>query len=104
MQENKLTFLVTFLVNVTHQKSGRQDQVRPRIGLVQAMDEADARRRIEPLAKGLGATFALEPIDLLERLEDIPQSVHRYCKKHGFDVILINERADGSSSSVPNCS
>lgn len=97
MQEKK-TYLVTFLVNVTDKKSGRPDQVRPRLALMQAMDEKEVRRRIEPLAKALGSTFVAEEIDLLDKLEEIPASVRRYCKRNGFDLLVVSDSSAEVSS------
>ena len=99
MQEKK-TYLVTFLVNVTDKKSGRPDQVRPRLTLtlMRAMDEKEVQRRIAPLAKAFGASCVVEEIDLLDKLEDIPASVRRYCKRNGFELLVVSDHPTEVSS------
>lgn len=107
MQNKRQVYLVSFLVNVTSQRTGLPDQARPRIGLVSAESEEEARQRIKPLAQAMGATFDLELIDLVDRLDEIPKSIRRYCQKNGFDLIVAEKPvapAGSVDTSVRNCS
>jgi hypothetical protein len=107
LQNKRQTYLVSFVVNVRHQASQRSDQLRPRIGLVSAETVERARELVKPFAQEMGSTFDLEPIEFLDRLEEIPKSVHRYCKTHGYDLIITeptSEQVKPTRLVFPNCS
>jgi len=101
VNEKKQMFLVTFLVNVIRKPTGVPDQVRLR-GIVIATSADLARQRFEPMARALGFTFDLEPIEQidLDKMEDFPQTLRNRCRQLEFDLAISSL----PPQAIPNCS
>ena len=89
----RLCFLVRFIVNVTVRRTGLPDQARYE-GIVRAVDEAEARKRIQPLVEAMGGMFTLKQIDVLEDISELPKSVLRYLDSRKFDVVVMASQSE----------
>ncbi|MCK9361626.1 hypothetical protein M0Q28_05410 [Patescibacteria group bacterium] len=94
--ESGSLFLVTLLVNVTRKRTGVADQARFR-AVVRAASEAEARQRMKPIADELGASFDLEPIELLDDVAALAPSLRRFCKTHSFDLAVDGRRVESNA-------
>lgn len=85
MEDKRPTFLLTCLVNVT--RNGKPDQIRFR-STVRATSKDEARKLFEPMAREMGVSFTLEPIDGidLEKLSGFPGKLREYCARREYEL------------------
>ncbi len=94
-QSAKRLFLASFLMMGTWKKTLIPDQMRVRV-LAPAMDEKEMRILIQPVAEGLGASFVLEPIEVVDDVSKLSANIRRQCESQGFVLAVMSNQQEAS--------
>ena len=98
MTKFRKILLATFVMNVKHERTGRPDQMRIQVGINADISPEEAKAKIRPLidGMGIGATFDVTEMFLVEDAKDIPDALRRYVKEDGggFEILVAAIRSE----------
>ncbi len=94
-QGGEKLFLASFIVMGVNKKTNVPDQQRVRL-VVAGEDDEVMRQRIKSFADGLGATFALEPVEKLDDVAELSVSIRRACQSRGFILAAMADQTEAS--------